>query len=155
MKAALILFMIVLLAGLACATSTDGNYTLIQFDFLGSGESTMTDGNYASFADVGEPIAHQSMTDGNYNAGVGFYGEFAVSIILAIAEVVEAAFETIVVIVPMLGGSVISIVMLIVVIGFMATILYTKNKLGKLSGDLKRSKKQEEIEDESLEEIIE
>ena len=131
MKAPLILFMIVLLAGLGCATSTDGNYTLIQFDFLGSGESTLTDGNYATFADVGEPVVHQAMTDGNYSAGAGFYGENIVQIIVVIVEAAAVTIsQTIIVMLPILGGnSLISMVMLIVVLGFSAILVLFRNNL--------------------------
>lgn len=131
MKAPLILFMIVLLAGLGCATSTDGNYTLIQFDFLGSGESTLTDGNYATFADVGEPVVHQAMTDENYSAGAGFYGENIVQIIVVIVEAAAVTIsQTIIVMLPILGGnSLISMVMLIVVLGFSAILVLFRNNL--------------------------
>lgn len=158
MKQLFLLFVLILFASLACATSTDGNYTLLQFDVIGSGESTLDDENYISFADVGEPVVHQAMTDDNYSAGLGFYGESIVAFITIVEEVAEAAVETIVIILPVLGGSVISIVMLIVIIGFMATILILRRKIKGITNDLnivkKRNKENKgDLEDEFIEEI--
>lgn len=55
------------------ATSTDGNYVLVAYDVIGSGESTLTDVNYVAYMNVGE-ISQQFVSDANYNAGIGLYG---------------------------------------------------------------------------------
>lgn len=73
MKPLLTAIAIVLMAATVVAgASTDGNYTLLQTDIVGSGQ-TGTDGNYVMFIDIGEPIVSHNASDENYAVSLGFF----------------------------------------------------------------------------------
>jgi len=85
--------LLILCASLTFATSTDGNYTLLQYEFKASGE-TATDTNYVSFASAGEAFTSTNIADQNYSAGIGFLGEPLTTIAAAIVSAITAAAAT-------------------------------------------------------------
>lgn len=90
MKKTLTILILFALLAITHATSTDGNYTLLQYDLQGSGTTTtLTDSNYVLFAEVGEPATSENLSDSNIAAAAGFFGEAILAI--AIAEEVAAA----------------------------------------------------------------
>ena len=84
----LLLFSLLIVTANA-GTSTDGNYTLLQYDFTGSGVDS-TDTNYHAFFDAGEPVTGGKATDANYASGTGFFGEPLLVVIAAVVEAVAA-----------------------------------------------------------------
>ncbi len=128
MKLALILLSLLLLSILSQATSTDGNYTLLQHSFEASGADS-GDGNYTAFLSVAEPVQGERMTDDtNYSVGPGFLGEPLYLIQIVVEVVVEVAINVSYIVMAMPGIGLSWLALIVGVIAVAGLLIYYKVK---------------------------
>lgn len=123
--AALLCFDIGLMLTFANATMTDGNYVMIAYDTIGSGETTTTDTNYVMFANTGETATAQTIADNNYNAGIGFYGNpFGIFV-----EIITTIFpEVSLIFLQPENGAWLGVIIFIMLAGFVLIYFYVKKE---------------------------
>jgi len=128
MKKLILLASLLFLCSLSYATSTDGNYTLLQHSFEASGASA-GDGNYTAFLSVAEPVQAPRMTDDtNYSVGPGFFGEplYLIQIVVEVVAEVAVNVSYIVMAMPGIGLSWLALIAgVILVVGL---IIYYRSK---------------------------
>lgn len=69
----IVFFFVLFFASFGFAIYSDGNYSLLRVNVIGSGK-IVSDGNFVIFLNVGEPIVEKQVFDSNYYIALGFYG---------------------------------------------------------------------------------